>query len=171
MADKNRSKKIEQDFLNSYDELSGSIFRHIYLRVSNKETAQDITSETFMKTWDYLRKGNKIDNYKGFLYKVASNLIVDHYQEKAKKPVSIDTAESIPDDDVPTMTESLDKKMSVEKIREHLYSLPSDYKDIIIYRFIDELSIDEIEDITGKTSTHIYVIIHRALKILKEKLN
>ena len=58
----------------------------------------------------------------------------------------------------------------VDFIKKRLNELPDDYKQIVIFRYIDELSVGEIKNITGKSITNIYVIIHRALKSLKQKL-
>ncbi|MCX6736969.1 MAG: hypothetical protein NTW73_02730 [Candidatus Parcubacteria bacterium] len=62
---------LEKMFLEAYTQYSSKIYKHIFFRVNNSQTAQDLTSETFLKTWRYLREGNKIENIKNFIYRVA----------------------------------------------------------------------------------------------------
>ena len=67
--------KKEQEFLDAYKQYADSIYRHCYFRVYNKELAEDLTQETFIKTWKYIAQGKEIKNIKAFLYRVAVNLI------------------------------------------------------------------------------------------------
>ena len=78
----------EKAFGEIYQTHLDAIFRHCYFRVSDRDQAQDLAQATFIKTWEYLRKGKRIDNMKAFLYKVANNLVVDYYRQK--KAISLD---------------------------------------------------------------------------------
>ena len=66
--------------------------------------------------------------------------------------------------------ENFDKDVDINLVKKHLNEFPNDYGQILIHRFIDELTIKEIKEITGKSMANIYVIIHRGLKMLKEKI-
>jgi len=132
---------------------------------------EDLTSETFMKVWNYLAVGNEVKNLKGFLYKIADNLIIDYYREKSHKEISLDDVKETPDwDKTPLTAENFDKDINISLVKKHLNELPNDYKQILIHRFIDDLSIKEIKEITGKSMTNVYVMIHRGLKMLKGKI-
>ena len=165
------SKKLEKEFLDAYDQYAEAILRHAYLRVSSRAIAQDLISETFTKTWQFLANGGKVKNFKSFLYRVCNNLIIDYYRSKAKTNVSLeDVAEQAePVQEAPY--KDIDTGIAFESIKKHLDSLPHDYKQILIHRYIDELDIVEIKEITGKSATNIYTIIHRGLKMLREKIN
>ena len=160
---------IEQQFLVAYDDHAEGILRHIYFRVSDNELAKDLASETFLKAWEYARKGNGINNYKSFLYRICNNLIIDHYRGKNKKTVSLDGIKEIVDGRESNLKKA-EKNFDLKIIKKHFNSLTPNYKEILIYRFIDDLSIKEIRDITGKSMINIYTTIHRALKILKNKI-
>lgn len=166
-----QSKKmaIEREFLSAYDDYSRAIYRHIYFRVSNKELADDLTSETFLKSWNYIAEGKTIKTIKSFLYKTANNLIIDYYRQKYKESLPLDETIEISEQSE-SLSEKLEKKISMEAVMENLNKLPKDYIQILIYRYVDELSIPEIKELTGKSATNIYVMIHRALKEMKKRI-
>ena len=65
-----------------------AIFRHCYFRVFDRERARDLVQETFLKTWEYLTRGHDIENIRAFLYRVATNLIID--DSRRKKEISLE---------------------------------------------------------------------------------
>ncbi|MCK4525285.1 MAG: RNA polymerase sigma factor, partial [Candidatus Andersenbacteria bacterium] len=77
-------------FAEIYDFYVVRIFRFVYLKTSSKETAEDLTSDTFLKCWRYIKQKNeagkkeivKNNKISSFLYKIARNLIIDHYRKK-----------------------------------------------------------------------------------------
>jgi len=168
---KNEKMSLENMFLQAYDNHSAKISRHIFFRVDRKEIAEDLTSETFFKTWQYLREGKKIKNIAGFLYQTANNLIIDHYRGKSKKPVSLNEIAEPIDNSKHSSEDMMDIKIDFALVKKHLDLLPDIYSRIIIYRFIDGLSIAEIKELTGKSTVNVYVIIHRAIKILRKNIN
>lgn len=154
-------------FLEFYDILGPKIYRHALFRTSSKESAEDITSETFLRAWQYLIETKKpIRDFRAFIYKVANNLIVDHYRRQPKEPIFLeyDELKAIPKPEkIPDITYEKD----MEKILRALNKLNPEQKNILIWRYVDDLSIKEITKIAGKSRANIYVIIHRALKNLK----
>lgn len=170
-AEDNKMENAKQLFLEAYDHNSESILRHIYFRVNNMSLAEDLVSETFLKTWQYIRQGSEIKNLRAFLYQVANNLIIDHYRAKYKSTVSIEDIAEPADPKEGRADENIDQQITFGLVKEHLASLPPDYQKILIYRYIDDLSISEIKKLTEKSTANIYVIIHRALKILRKKMS
>ncbi|MBI2459352.1 MAG: RNA polymerase sigma factor [Parcubacteria group bacterium] len=166
----NQKPEAEIQFMQAYDNYSRNILRHIYIRVSNRSAAEDILSETFLKTWQFLRQGQEIKNLKSFLYKVANNLIIDYYRKKSDRPVSLTDLIKEPAAEAPSAQDLVDKQFSDVFLKKYLDKLPPRYREIIIYRYLDELSIKEIKQITGKTAANIYVMLHRGLKLLKGSL-
>lgn len=104
---------------------------------------------------------------KAFCFKIANNLVIDHYHEKRAftpmEEVDEFIATAQPDNDPKLQTE-------LSLVRSSLANLPSEYGAILAYRYIDDLEISEIAKITGKSQTHVYVLIHRAKNALKKKL-
>lgn len=164
------SNNIEETFSKAYNDLAKYIFRHIYFRVSEINLAEDLTSETFLKSWKYLSEGKEVGNMKSFIYKVANNLVIDYYRVKNSLPASLDAMKDYIDPKAGDSEGKIDRKLDLAKILKVMSTLPDAAKQIILYRYIDELSIEEIKQITGKSTINIYVILHRGLKALKNKL-
>lgn len=155
---------IEKEFLKAYDDLMPRIYRHVVLKVSNRETAEDITSETFLRVWDIIRQGESIRNMKAFCFHVANNLVIDHYRKK-KAQVDIEEIAEIPYD------QHIERNTEYSLMSSRLADLPSEYGAVLTYRYLNNMTVDEIAKIMGKSYSNIYVTIHRAKAALKKRYN
>ncbi len=161
------SKK--EEFEKIYDGYVGKIYRFIFVKVSSQEIAEDLTSEVFLRGWKSFQEKKEIENPSAFLYQIARNLIVDHYREKGKtRLVSVEFLEIVDPDD-------LEKKAllssDLKEIQAGISKLNDNYQNVIIWHYLDELSIKEISGILDKSEGTIRVMLHRALKSLKKELN
>lgn len=164
---KNKSNSVgPKAFLKVYDSCASKIYRHVYLRVNSKETAEDIVSNVFLKTWEY-GKDNKIKNFRPFLYKIANNLIVDFYRQKGRVWHLEDMNTDIVSCDQNYDAE-IDKNIGLEAIKKSIDKLNPAMRDILILRYIDGLSVKEISGIIRKSENSVYIATHRALKELKK---
>src|SRR3989338_8171097 len=77
---------LEQEFLQAYDTHADAIFRHLYLRIGDREDAKDLLQEAFIKAWEYARKGKEIENIRAFLYRIAGNLLSDPGRRRKRRP-------------------------------------------------------------------------------------
>lgn len=167
-----RLKKRDKDvFTIVYDENVADIYRFVYYKIGSIEEAKDLTSVVFLKTWNHIQN-NTLENAKtlrALLYKVARNVIIDHYRDKSNKIVSLDDERNPIDIAADNEEESrLDDAQDLKLIRLKLPLLKEEYREIIIMRFINDLTLEEIADITKKSRGNIRVIIHRALTALRE---
>lgn len=168
---KNRDKDV---FTEVYDNNVADIHRFVYFKIGNKEEANDLTSIIFLKTWNHIQNNTLEDakTLRALLYKVARNAIIDYYREQgSRKSVSLDDEENpvdVPDLRSETHQERLDQERNLELIRSKLPFLKEEYREVIIMRFINDLSLEEIADITQKTRGNVRVLLHRALKALKD---
>jgi RNA polymerase sigma-70 factor, ECF subfamily len=166
--------KDPEAFSRVYDLYVDRIYRFVFFKVSSQEEAQDLTSEVFLKTWQYIISGKDILNLNAYLYRVARNLVVDHYRKASQKEVSFDAlaqgADSLDQESGLRMeqTKALEDKLQIEKIEIKLQGLKDEYREVIILRFVDEMSISEIADIMEKKKGAVRVILFRALNALKE---
>ena len=152
-----------------YEAHSDSLFRYCLYKTSDREKALDLTQDAFMKTWEYIEEGNKVKNLKSLLFTIANNLIIDFYRKK--KTVSLD---SILEEGIDFRDESYKDKVheyDIELVKSLLEDLDESYKDIIIMRYIEDMSIKEIAKILGETENNISVKIHRGITKVKEKFN
>jgi RNA polymerase sigma-70 factor (ECF subfamily) len=167
-----RLKKKDRDaFVAAYDLYVSDIHRFVYFKIGNKEEANDLTSIIFLKTWEYIKNNSVLDSktLRALLYKIARTSIVDYYREK--QPLSsLDDEEhkiEVVDEKQDIVAES-DLNSDMEMIRKKLPELKLEYRDVIIMRFINELELGEIAEITGKTKGNVRVLLFRALQALKE---
>ena len=163
----------EERFLEAFEEYNDALFRHAFLRVSDREHAIDIVHDTFSKVWSYIRSGHDIEAYRPFLYKVLNNLIIDEYRKK--KESSLDAIlemegvdegvfAELTDSTFEGMVETLDGKKAFELL-DHL---PDIYREVLILRYIDGLGPKEISDLVEQSENVVSVRLFRALKSLKE---
>ena len=137
-------------FAEVYDFYVVRIFRFIYLKTSSKETAEDLTSEVFLKCWKHIRvkkekgekeivKGNKLGS---FLYKIARNLVIDFYKKKQVPTVEIDDSlkDKIRDKKQDILAE-VSAKQEIEDLMKALAKLKGEQREIIILRHVEDLSI------------------------------
>ncbi len=163
---------VKNAFLSAYDEYAAGILRHIYLRVNSKEVSEDLTQETFFKAWDNIMKnGTEVRNYKTFLFRIANNLIIDYYRRKAKPVVPIDSIN--PDESSVAAKQSEEAENNINKslIEEFLLELSDEHRQIIIFRYVNDFSVKEISDMTGRSKNSINVIIHRGIKFIRNKIS
>ncbi len=159
----------EGEFEKIYDDFAPKIFKFCYFRVSSREEAEDIASMVFMRAWDHINTGKDVSNLQGFLFRIATNLVIDYYRNhKERKDISIDdprTNRDIPDKH--DMTEHIDRDLLVEDIRRKIDVLPESYREIIILRYINDLTIGEIAKILETSENNISVRLYRAIDKLK----
>jgi len=171
----NNSESHEERFLTAFDEYGDALFRHAFLRVSDRERAIDIVHDTFTKVWSYIRQGYEIENFRPFLYKVLNNLIIDEYRKI--KESSLDAlleAEGVDEgafDELSESTvESLAATIDGKQAFAVLETLPDAYREVLILRFVDGLGPKEIAALIEESENVVSVRIHRGLKLLRQHI-
>ncbi len=160
-------------FIKVYDEYVKDIYRFVYFKVGREEEAQDLTSMIFLKAWNYIQSNSLSDSktLRALVYKIARTSVIDHYRESGNKlEVSLDDEEHPVEiiDEKQNPAEDLDKSADLALVRRQLPLLKEEYREIIVLRFVDDLTLEEIADVTGKSRGNVRVILHRALAALKE---
>ena len=162
-------KKPKKTFKKTYDQYIKKIFRFVFLRVNSEQVAQDLSSETFLRFWQTLNSGTEIQNPKAFIYQVARNLVIDHYREKNQAQfISIEEIEI--SDPKANLEKDIYLASDISQVQKVLPELKEEYQSVLVWYYLDELSISEIAGILGKTENAVRVAIHRALNSLRELL-
>lgn len=167
-------RRDQAAFAEVYDLYVDEIYRFIYYKVGNsKEEAEDLTSSVFLKTWNHLLENKrKGDSLRPLLYKIARNTVIDHYRKKAVETREMleagQTLDSAGDERRELL--AVEAKEDWRLISERLGELKDEYREVIMMRFIEELSISEIAAALDKTRGNVRVTIYRALKALRELL-
>ena len=160
---------LQKQFVESYDELSEVIFRHCFFRVSNREVALDLTQDSFAKTWQYLHKGNDIEDVKAFVYRVANNLVIDYYRKKKSSSLdALTDSEESPLQPTDDSHEQIVHAAEVGRVTKVLQKVEEPYRQAVTLRHIDGLSPKEIAELTGETANTVSVRINRGLEKLQQ---
>lgn len=154
-----------------YDEYMPRIYRFIFLKTSRKQDAEDITHQVFLNAWKniggYVPQGFPFSSW---LYRIASNAVIDYYRTKRDHQ----DIETVPEErfaEAPELEKRLDIALNVEVVKTSLGRLETDQQNVLIMKFVDELSNGEIAQALGKSEGAVRVIQHRALKQLKKYLD
>ncbi len=173
-----RAKRDPEAFSRLYDRYVTAIYRFVYLKLPSKEAAEDVASETFLRAWQYIQRAEQIENVRALLYKIARNLIADHYRKQEGKEMSVtfstfetsDVGEGDPGDNEAGRL-LIEARADIALILEHISRLKEDFQDVLTLRLIDDLSFSDIGSVLGKTSGNARVMFHRALKALDVLMN
>ncbi|MFA7286849.1 MAG: RNA polymerase sigma factor [Patescibacteria group bacterium] len=156
-------------FAELYDAYAPKIYRFIYFKVGTQAEAEDLASEVFLKTWEYVkRRERRIKNFRPFVYRLAHNAVIDHYRSRSQQP------QTQIDEQLATFPAEIDlaadavRSSDLEIVRRALLLIKEEYRDIILLRYIEEYSLAEIAEMLDKSNGAIRVTAHRAVEALKE---
>ena len=149
-----------------YDHYLPKIYRFVLLKVSHREEAEDLTHQAFLKAWENIDQYNfKGYSFGSWLYRIAKNITVDYYRslrtEVSTEEISELSVESFP-------FGSLDQKIEWEGLVQGIRQLKDVEQDVLIMRFVEDLSPKEIAEVIGKSEGAVKVIQHRAVNNLKK---
>lgn len=151
-----------------YDHYQPKIYRFVLLRVGRREEAEDITHQVFLHAWQRVGEYRLLGfPFSSWLYRIARNAVIDHYRTRrdhvAIEEVEIEESKS-PEHDA-------DVALQIARVRTALLGLKEEHQDVIVMRFIEELSIKEVASILDKTEGAVKLLQHRAMKELQKRLD
>ena len=168
-----QAKQDAGAFAELYDRYIGEIYRFIFFKVSHREEAQDLTSEVFLKTWNYLANhphDKEIKSFRGLIYRIARNSIVDFYRARSHQhECALDEVIELGKDDA--RYAHIESQGDVRRIFDALKGMKREYQDIILLKYVEEMSVREIAESLDKSQTAVRVTLHRATKVLKRMLS
>lgn len=161
---------LRKEYSDIYDKYIKKIYRFVFLKVKSAEIAEDLSSEVFMRGWQsFKEQKDKIENIQAFLYQIARNLLADHYRQGARAQlVSVDYTTVI--DRGQTIEEKAIIGSDVDRIKAALANINEDYREIVVWYYLEELKVPEIAKMLQKSEPAVRVLIHRALQSLKAEL-
>ncbi|MDY6846512.1 MAG: sigma-70 family RNA polymerase sigma factor [Chloroflexota bacterium] len=150
------------------------IFNYIYYRTGNPKDAEDLTGKVFFKAMDNIQGYKHMGRpFSAWLYRIAHNLVANYHRDRAKKKeISLDL---IPGGVLP-QTEllpeaSITRRQEVDELLAMIRDLAPDRQELLILKFVDQLSNKEIGQIMRKSEGAIKSLYHRTLLELREKMN
>jgi RNA polymerase sigma-70 factor (ECF subfamily) len=149
-----------------YDHYFPLIYSYTLRRVGDPTDAEDIAALTFEKAMRGLERFEWKDvSFSAWLYRIATNLITDHFRHAGRhKQVSFEALEgvmSVPECDI----ESIDQ---AARLMELVAKLPEQYRRMIALKFFEGLSLDEMVEVLGQNKKTVTMKLYRSLKALKK---
>jgi len=161
-------KRDQAAFTELYELHVDRIFRHVIYQVPDRTDAEDITQEVFVKAWQSIHRyrwtGAPIITW---LIVIARNAVTDYYRGR-KNVRPLDETDDPRSAENPV--EAAESKFNSIEIRKAVLELKGDKQAVILMRFIDGLSYEEIAGALKKSEGAIRVIQHRALSDLRKIL-
>lgn len=154
------------------------IFHLAYRMLNNQHEAEDIVQETFLRVYKNLDRYDENQKFSTWIYRIGTNLCIDRLR-KRKPSYSLDADMNdqegmdgysmIPSDDRTPESEMLISETQ-RIIHQAIESLPAKYKTIMILRYIQDMSLQEISEVLTLPVTTIKTRVHRGREFLRKKL-
>ena len=143
------------------EEQYDKIYRYCYFKLYDTQLAQDITQEAFLR---FYRQGLSFDNGRElpYLYTIAKNLCIDEFRKQPADNIEEAANEATSD---PT-----EEWIDALALRSIVSKLPNDEQELLFLRYVNELPITSVCEITGLSRFAVYRRLSKALKRLKEEL-
>ena len=123
-----------------------------------------------MRTWQHLTGGKRIEFEKAFLYRIANNLFINEIRTD-KTSMSLDQLEAEHSYEVSTTLPSPQIIAEKQELLLFLEKLPPSYREVIVYRYIDDMAVKDIALLLGEKETNISMRLKRATEKLRELYN
>lgn len=143
------------------EEYYDKIYRYCFFKLQQRETAEDITQETFLRFLNH-NDYRSIERKLPYLYRIAHNLCVDEYRKR--KPLSLTEEEKLED------TGAEEKMFNDILLRTALAQLSEEERELILLRYVNEVPVSAICKIFNLSRYAVYRKITKAVKNLEEKM-
>lgn len=154
------------------------IFHLAYRMLSNRHEAEDIVQEAFLRVYKNFHRYDEKQKFSTWLYRIATNLCIDKLRKR--KPSyyldaemndqeGMDGYSLIPGDERTPESEYLLSETQ-RTIHQAIAGLPSKYKSVIILRYLQDMSLQEISDVLEMPVTTVKTRVHRGREFLRKKL-
>jgi len=156
-------------FAELYDQYQPAIYRYIFYRVDDTATAEDLTSEVFVRLVERIDRFT----YRGrpllaWLYTIARNLVMDHHRRAGRSvPLSPDTPQVA---DMPDPEETAEDSLAQQRLAAALSCITADQREVIILKFIEGLNNETVARTMGKSVGAVKALQHRALAALRRAM-
>lgn len=173
------SERAYRELLERYQR---PVFSLVYRMVRDREQAEDLSQETFVKVFNHLDKYDPQYKFSSWIFKIASNLAIDSLRKKGLDTVSLDgsrnavTNEQVESTRITVESRTANPEQYVEakelgeEIEQAIGTLRGEYRTAILLRHVEGRPYEEIAEIMGVPLGTVKTYIHRARNELRETL-
>lgn len=169
-----REGRLPGEFEAWYHEHRAVVYRYVRFRVATRETAEDVTSEVFMKALRAFRRYDaRLASPRTWLLRIARNAVTDHLRSLRRRGSLHVSLDRVPDlvADIPSQDERVIREERIQTLLNGASSLRKADQEILSLRYGAGLGNQEIADTLGVTANAVAVRLHRALKRLKRAVD
>ncbi len=169
-----RAPDLPQDFAQWHRDHRAAVYRYVRFRVATRETAEDVTSDVFLKA---LRSIKRYDSKRAaprtWLLRIARNAVTDHLRSLKRRGSLHVSLDRVPDlvSQVPSQEERLLKEERIQHLLNGTKLLRQADQEILSLRYGSGLDNNEIAEALGVSPNAVAVRLHRSLKRLKEVID
>ncbi len=159
------SPKYGQEFQTLYEDRFRLIYRYVYSKVGNREEAEDLTSEIFLKAARSIDAGRSRESMQQWLFYIARTTIADYWRGYYRHPKSsleelVEVGWDVPDEESSFEANSV----AVDRVQRILQALPEQQREVLKCRFLLRLSIKATAFKLGMSIANVKVLQYRALR-------
>ena len=166
-----RAKEDPAAFSLLYERYVKNIYSYIYYRTGNHHDAEDLVSRTFYRALKHFaRYEDRGAPFSAYLYRIAHNMVANWHRDRSRRQV-------VPLDEMMLSSVKREQPSAVaeekgeqEVLLGAVHHLPPDRQELLILKFVDQLSNAEIAKIMGRTEGAIKSLYHRTLLALRQDL-
>ncbi|PPA71293.1 RNA polymerase sigma factor SigX [Jeotgalibacillus proteolyticus] len=166
---------MDSVFHRLYKEYQQDVFQFLIYLVKNRDTAEDLMQEVFIRVMKSYGNFEGKSSEKTWLFSIAKNVAIDHFRKQTtiKKRIletfDWNQRELVSKDTLPQ--EIVEQSEEIQELYSLLDRCKTDYKLVVVMRYIQELSIVETAEILGWTQGKVKTTQHRAIKHLRELMS
>ncbi len=145
-----------------YERYADLIYRYVAYRVATAQDAEDLTAEVFVAMLNGLPKYHDTGApFEAWLYRIAAARVADHHRRNSRRP-QVELPETM-SSDAPAPEAHLEEIQEVQTLKDAVNQLTEEHRTVLILRFVERKSHDEVATIIGKSVSAVRSIQHRAL--------
>jgi RNA polymerase sigma-70 factor (ECF subfamily) len=154
-----------------YDRYNEQVFRYVWARIYDRNSAEDLTGEVFVRMVANIPKYRPTSTpFLAWLYRIAHNLVIDYYRkEENKRELHLDQVDQLLVD-TNNPADATEDKMFYNRLKNALLEINPTWQEVITLRFLMGMSLQEVAMTLGKSVGAVKVAQHRGLKELREVL-
>lgn len=143
-----------------------------FLRARGAQDPDGLANEVLLRGFRNIHgfEGNEIQ-FRAWMFTIARNLLIDERRKRSRRPDAVATEPAeMPDAPSPGAGEEFAGRIVDERLRHHLDALSDDQRDVLLFRVVADLSIEDTAEALGKSQGAVKALQHRAVKTLRKRL-
>src|SRR3989344_1951311 len=156
------------EFSRLYDAYIDKIYRFVFFKTRHKETAEDLTSDIFIKALSKIQTFNPDKaSFSVWLYRIARNTVIDHYRTR-KVTLNIEDAWDIVSPD--NVADQAHANLSLRQVEQYIQKLKPEQRDLVVLRVWGDLSYKEISEIMNKGENSLKIAFSRIMRTMRKDI-